>query len=136
MAVETIVRNTLAGRAPPPGARPATRELELDDYRKAFIGRTIYCGERCDATRSDEPLYRRILGEAWTQLPQSLRGMHGSQAEEAGTSGAIVRARGRRVLPLSCRNRGSVRRTDRQLLGLLETGAEGLGSFNRIKRPA
>jgi hypothetical protein len=77
MAVETIVRNTLAGRAPPPGARPATRELELDDYRKAFIGRTIYCGERCDATRSDEPLYRRILGEAWTQLPQSLAGRGG-----------------------------------------------------------
>lgn len=88
MAVATIVRDTLAGCAP--GARPTTRELELDDYQKAFTGRTIYCGVRCDAALSDEPLYKRILGEAWAQLAQSLRDMHESPASSTVAGRAKV----------------------------------------------
>jgi hypothetical protein len=48
MAVEAIVRGMLDGRAPAPGARAAMREIEVDDYARAFARRTIYCGERSD----------------------------------------------------------------------------------------
>jgi Saccharopine dehydrogenase NADP binding domain len=46
MAVEAVVRHMLDGRAPAPGARAAMREIEVDDYARAFARRTIYCGER------------------------------------------------------------------------------------------
>jgi hypothetical protein len=109
MAVEAIVRNMLEGRVPPPGARPATRELELADYERAFARRAIHCGERRsgphhgNARRSREPLYRRILGDAWWQLPRSLRDLHGSpvtssaagRADVGGGAGWIARAIGR-----------------------------------------
>src|SRR3954447_14456718 len=49
MAVAAVLRKLLAGEAPAPGARPALRELELEDYERAFAGRAIATGvtEEC-----------------------------------------------------------------------------------------
>ena len=69
MAVEAIVRNALQGRPPPPGARAAVRDLELDDYARSFARRAIFTGIRCDDASGAEPLYARILGDAWTPSP-------------------------------------------------------------------
>jgi hypothetical protein len=46
MAVEAIVKRSLSGQTPPPGARPATNDLELEDYEAIFSKRTIYPGHR------------------------------------------------------------------------------------------
>ena len=49
MAVEALVRKTLDGQAPAPGARAAVRDLELDDYEALFASKTIYTGFRDEA---------------------------------------------------------------------------------------
>ncbi|MDB5813420.1 MAG: hypothetical protein JWN23_537 [Rhodocyclales bacterium] len=78
MAIEAIVRRSLAGTPPAPGARPATHELELEDYENIFRQRTIYSGQReASQASSDATLYQRILGEAWSSLPEPLQTMHG-----------------------------------------------------------
>lgn len=76
MAVEALVRNVLEGRKPPPGARAAVGDLELDDYERLFAGRTIDTGIRQDEPASAAPLYARILGAAWDELPTEIRAMH------------------------------------------------------------
>jgi hypothetical protein len=76
MAVEALVRRTLEGRPPSPGARAAVRELELDDYQALFANRTIHTGTRDDAPDGAIPLYARILATAWETLPAAIRQLH------------------------------------------------------------
>jgi hypothetical protein len=76
MAVEALVRRTLAGRSPPAGARAAVRELEVGDYEKLFAGRTIYTGIRDETAMGAVQLYARVLGAAWHELPIEIREMH------------------------------------------------------------
>ena len=52
MACEAIIRHCLDGKPPTPGARPATGDLELEDYEKLFARRTIHTGAR-EATADD-----------------------------------------------------------------------------------
>lgn len=77
MAAEALVRRMLDGHVPPPGARPAAGDLELDDYEALFAGRAILTGRR--ETIEGEPrgpLYRRHLGDAWEDLPPAIRELH------------------------------------------------------------
>ncbi len=95
MAVAVAVRNVLAGRPPESGARACAGDLELSDYAIMFLDRTIVTGER----NGDEslPLYHRILGTAWAELPAAIRVLH----DNTGTSTASGRAsveRGRGLL--------------------------------------
>ncbi len=80
MAIDAIVRHALRGRSPPPGARPAVRDLELDDYASLFARRAIFTGLRSDPASEAEPLYARVLGEAWRDLPPQIRDMHDVRA--------------------------------------------------------
>lgn len=83
MAVESLVRKSLAGQQPAPGARPAARDLELDDYEALFRSRTIYTGQReRTAEVGRELLYRRLLGDLWDSLPDPLRALHSSRQSE------------------------------------------------------
>jgi hypothetical protein len=75
MAVDALVRRILKGRMPPPGARAAVRELELDDYEGLFASRTIHVGTR-KAEDDDAPLYSSLLGTSWHDLPAEIRDMH------------------------------------------------------------
>ena len=93
MAIEMLVRRTLAGLRPPVGARAATAELELEDYEKVFASREIRTGQRSDEDDDAAlPLYRRLLGDAWHRLPAQVRAMHdcrqaqGSATVERGSS--------------------------------------------------
>jgi len=97
MAVEAIVRNALAGRAPSPGARAAVRDLELDDYAKVFASRTIYTGMRDDTANQAKPLYQRLLSEAYADLPAPIHAMHDVSANTAAQGRARVE-RGRNPL--------------------------------------
>jgi hypothetical protein len=91
MAAEAIIRNILAGRAPAPGARPATGDLELADYDAMFVRKRITTGTR-QAPRPAlcVPLYRRILGEAYAQMPEPLQAMHDLDSELAAKGVAAV----------------------------------------------
>ena len=77
MAAAAFVRNCRAGRPPPPGARSAAADLELVDYAPIFARCAIYAGVReSTADGEQQPLYRRLLGPAWTALPLPLQVMH------------------------------------------------------------
>jgi hypothetical protein len=98
MAAEAIIRRCLDGRRPDAGARVAAGELDLDAYRELFARRAIHSGfrERMSATMS-WPLYRRLLGDAWNDLPIELREMHSLQAGLTARGLATVE-RGRGLL--------------------------------------
>jgi alkylated DNA nucleotide flippase Atl1 len=78
MAIEAIIRKLMAGIRPAPGARPATNALELGDYEPLFQGRAIFTGFRNDDDERRLPLYPRILGSAYGELPSQLQSLHGS----------------------------------------------------------
>lgn len=100
MAAEALIRKFQAGQAPQSGARAATTDLELADYRALFARRTIYEGVREPAIDDAQPLlYRRVLGEAWDRLPPRLQEMH----EVATHRRAIGRATVRRGTGLAAR---------------------------------
>ena len=88
MGVQALILNSLAGKTPPPGARPATQELEVSDYEAIFKSRTIYTGQReAIAETEAAPLYKRILGEAWDALPAPLAKLHSVGSKELKTEG-------------------------------------------------
>ena len=97
MAVEAIVRNWLDGRPPRAGARPATAELELYDYRRVFANRPICTGIRIGMGTGEQCLHKRILGTAWQSLPDVLRAVH-SAGPKLTIRGAASITRGRGVL--------------------------------------
>lgn len=96
MACEAIIRRCLDDRPPPAGARPATGDLELEDYEKLFARRAIVTGVR-EKLPPDAPLYRRVLGEAYGKMPRSLRVMH-ELASELTVEGTATVTRGRNPL--------------------------------------
>ncbi|HEX6841266.1 MAG TPA: DUF4166 domain-containing protein, partial [Stellaceae bacterium] len=79
MAVAIIIRQSLDGTRRASGARPAVRDIELADYQAAFARRAIHTGRRDEPGGGDAPLYRTLLGAAWSQLPAPLRAMHDLQ---------------------------------------------------------
>lgn len=81
MAVATLIGHDLEGRPPSPGARPAVSALELQDYAPLFAGRAIVTGQR-ESPPPDTPLYRKILGDAWRELPPALQAMHDLRGEK------------------------------------------------------
>jgi hypothetical protein len=114
MAAEAIVRHCLAGRGPLAGARAATRELEVADYEPLLARRAIVVGRRAAslprtanandtndarsaALRGPSSLYERVLGDAWSSLPPTLRTMHSVQRSATVKGRAAIR-RGRSAL--------------------------------------
>jgi hypothetical protein len=98
MAAAAILRRALAGTKPAPGARAAARELELSDYAAEFFARRITSGVRDAAEESAEmPLFRRLLGRAWHELPESVRALHARPGTHAWEGVASVE-RGRSLL--------------------------------------
>jgi hypothetical protein len=89
MAAEAIIRHCLAGRMPKPGARAGVNDVELADYEATFARRRIVSGTR-QTPRPGEPLYRRILGDAYATLPQALQVMHDLKDEMTAAGVASV----------------------------------------------
>jgi hypothetical protein len=82
---------------PVAGARAATADLELEDYEALFARRTIFTGTRTsDPAAAPQPLYQRILGDAWQALPAPLRAMHQCASRQVAAGEADV-VRGRKV---------------------------------------
>jgi hypothetical protein len=98
MACEAIIRHCLDGKRPASGARPATGDLELEDYEQLFARRAIHSGQREETTATAAlPLYRRLLGEAYEAMPAPLQAMHDRQNEMTAEGAATV-TRGRGLL--------------------------------------
>jgi Domain of unknown function (DUF4166) len=97
MAVEALVRKTLDGHPPAPGARAALFDLELEDYEELFAGRALYTGVRDEIATETRPLYARILGSAWDDLPAEIREMHDVEGMAVAEGRAMVE-RGRSPL--------------------------------------
>jgi len=96
MAAEVIIRHCLAGRMPKPGARAGVNDVELADYEATFARRRIVTGTR-QTPEPGEPLYRRILGDAYATMPQPWQVMHDLKRELTATGVASV-ARGTGLL--------------------------------------
>lgn len=93
MAIEGIIRKSIDGQHPHPGARPATHALELSDYDRLFSARTIYTGFREE--QSGQPIYRRILGSAFDNLPSEIRALHdSSDARQWSGTASVQRGTG------------------------------------------
>lgn len=77
MPAAALLRRRLNGERFEPGARASVREVELEDYQPLFDAHTISTGVR-DTSRATaaQPLYRRLLGEAWERLPEPVRALH------------------------------------------------------------
>jgi hypothetical protein len=76
MAVEAVIRKTLAADPPPGGARTAISDVVLSDYEALFARRKIYTGVRERTPERAAYLYERILGESWAQLAPEIRQLH------------------------------------------------------------
>ena len=76
MPAAIIIRLWLDGVAPPPGARAALSEMDLDAYEELFSARGIRHGIRDDSASAQTPLYRQVLGDAYAGLPAVLQTMH------------------------------------------------------------
>ncbi len=151
MAAEAIIRGRLDGRRSAPGARAALRELELSDYEALFARRKIFCGVR-EQMSAQTPLYRRLLGDAYTSMPAPIQAMHdltgpltaeGRATVERG-SGILARAIGAifgfptaaRDIPVkvdfALRDGREVWRRDFAGRGFTSTQEEGRGRFDRL----
>jgi len=81
---------------PRSGARAGVNDVELADYEATFARRRIVTGTR-QTPQPGEPLYRRILGDAYATLPQPLQVMHDLKSELTASGVASVE-RGRGLL--------------------------------------
>jgi hypothetical protein len=98
MAIEALVRRCLTGRCPAAGARSAANDVDLVDYERLFRRRAIFTGVREVGTGpGSAPLYRRILGTAWEQLPPQIREMHDVNATMTAEGRADVERGGNAV---------------------------------------
>jgi len=96
MAIDAIIRKCLLGHRPKTGARAATEALSLADFERGFAARNIVTGIREKADVCD-PLYRRILGAAWGQLPGQIRDLHSVETIRTFSGRAQV-SRGRGLI--------------------------------------
>ncbi|MBX5165314.1 MULTISPECIES: SDR family oxidoreductase [unclassified Rhizobium] len=94
IGVEALVRRLLAGIRPVSGARPAAGELQLADFETAFRRFRITSGIRLDHAEEPQPLYRRILGDAWQSLPPALAAIHAGGTRLASGRARIERGSG------------------------------------------
>jgi hypothetical protein len=76
MALEAIIRKSLAGTPPPAGARTAVSDVCLSDYEALFTQRTIYTGIRERPPVPHTSLYQRVLGQSWDLLAPEIRQLH------------------------------------------------------------
>lgn len=98
MAAAAILRRSLAGAKPAPGARSAARELELNDYGPEFRARRIVAGIRnAVEERAAAAPFQRLLGRAWHELPECVRALHAREGAHAWEGVASVE-RGRGLL--------------------------------------
>jgi hypothetical protein len=89
MAAAALVRRFLAGDRPPTGARAGTSDVQLSDYAAQFASRRVVTGVR-EIVAPSEPLFRRVLGEAYGGLPEAVRRLHDRDGEWSAEGRAAI----------------------------------------------
>lgn len=80
MALEAVIMRALNGNTPNTGARPASNDLELDDYELLFERRSIFTGQREEESMSSSrSIFRSVLGDAFSKLPEAIQKMHDAE---------------------------------------------------------
>lgn len=98
MAVEALIRRRLSGIRLTAGAGSAAGVLALADFEPLFARFAIASGLReTSGGGANEPLYRRLLGSAWHDLPPAVAALHGSTVSQLFNGRAQVE-RGRNWL--------------------------------------
>jgi len=88
-----VIRRLADGVRPEPGAHPASGAVSLAEYEAVFSTLAITTGVRDEA--QEGPLYARVLGSAWRDLPAPIRAMHDLAGEKVVRGEAEVeRGRG------------------------------------------
>jgi hypothetical protein len=91
MAIEAVIKRTLAGNSPKLGARAASKDLELEDYEQLFSRRTIYTGQRDSIEDGQSTLiFKTLLGSAWNGLSEPLQKLHAADSEQIWSGTATV----------------------------------------------
>lgn len=94
IAAAAIVNRCNTGRAPVAGARPATEEVEMRDFDPFFESLGIEHDVHYMTTKSQSSLYRRVLENAWMDLPATVRRLHGdSSTQKWGGRARVTRGR-------------------------------------------
>lgn len=87
--IPTIAAALLAGKKLAPGARHAGKELSLADFETVF--RTMPVRFALTEQLLEPTLYRRVMGEAFAQLPRQVRRMHEVNGDAGGAGvGRVV----------------------------------------------
>lgn len=77
MAVAAVIGRCLEGMPPEPGARPASHELELEDFAPLFARREISTMMLGDVPADrNRPVYRRVLEHRYRDLAKPLQDLH------------------------------------------------------------
>ena len=113
MAVEALVRKSLAGQAPPSGARTAISDVTLADYQSLFARRTIYTGTRQREPSDSQTLFQQVLGGAFNRLPAPLGRLHSVTGRSLYAGQCTVR-----------RSRNPVARLVAALIGFPKAGSD------------
>ncbi|PRH84110.1 saccharopine dehydrogenase [Labrys okinawensis] len=113
MAIEALIRQRLDGTRPEPGARSAAGALTLADYDRVFAGRPFAHGTRDLAAEASLPLYPRILGSAYQDLPPAIQALHRHEAGHVVSGRASVE-----------RGKGLLSRLVGALVGFPEAGTD------------
>ena len=99
--IPTIAAALLADKKLAPGARHAGKEIRLADFESVF--RTMPVCFEVTEQLLEPTLYRRVMGEAFAQLPRQVRRLHEVNGD-AGAAGEGRVVSGKNVLArLACR---------------------------------
>ncbi len=96
MAAAAVIKRWCEGIVPAQGARPALSELELADFAPFFTRLKMATGTR-ERMAATAPLYQRLLGSKWRDLPEEIRAMH-DVASSCRVAGRAKVHRGRNPL--------------------------------------
>ncbi|MBB5666671.1 hypothetical protein GGE68_004903 [Rhizobium leguminosarum] len=114
--VAALVRRLLRGIRPENGARPATGELQLDDFEAEFRRFQITTGIRMESESACLPLYHRVLGSTFERLPPAIAAIH-----SVGPAGGARVASGRARIE---RGRGFLAGIVARLIGFPKAGED------------
>ena len=81
LASVVVIRRILNGTSPSAGARAAIAEFALDDFQPLFDALDIETGQKRSDSPPEAPLFEKILGDAWDQLPSPVREAHQVKGE-------------------------------------------------------
>ena len=85
MAAAVLIGKLLDGAAPKPGARAAMEALTLEDFAPYFAQRRIRTATWTKMPQ-ERPLYRRLLSDAWPDLPEQIRVLHDGAKRARGVA--------------------------------------------------